>query len=259
MSVKVFFCYAHEDEALLNKLKSHLRPLQREGLIDVWYDRDISAGSEWEKEISEHLNASQIILLLISPDFMDSDYCYGAEMKRAMERLEQEKAHVIPIILRLVYWHLDPLNKLQALPRDGKPVTDQDWHSMDVAFLDVTMGIRKIILDTFYNKYHNIKSQLIFEGNIHAHAGRFAEALRCYEEAINLNPFDGDSYFRKYFVLMRLGRTAEAKEALRQSFIHDYFQVRRVCQVVCVNTFPRTSLSSLSSQQVHALHQFPFL
>ncbi len=86
MPVKIFFCYAHKDEALLKKLKAHLRPLQRQGLIDVWYDREISAGTEWEHEISQHLDEAQIILLLVSPDFMNSDYCYGTEMKRAMER-----------------------------------------------------------------------------------------------------------------------------------------------------------------------------
>ncbi|HVB73658.1 MAG TPA: toll/interleukin-1 receptor domain-containing protein, partial [Ktedonobacteraceae bacterium] len=68
MALKIFICYAHEDETLLNKLKTHLRPLQRQGLIDVWHDRDISAGTEWEQEITEQLNSAQIILLLVSPD-----------------------------------------------------------------------------------------------------------------------------------------------------------------------------------------------
>src|SRR5436853_5763108 len=104
MPVNIFFCYAHEDEALLNKLKAHLRPLQRQGLIDVWHDRDISAGTEWERKIDEHINSAQIILLLVSPNFMDSDYCYGKEMKRAIERHERGEARVIPIILEHVYW-----------------------------------------------------------------------------------------------------------------------------------------------------------
>ena len=92
--IKIFCCYAHEDEALLNKLKAHLKPLQRQGLIDVWHDRDIGAGAEWEQEIKDQLNAAQIILLLVSPDFMDSDYCYGIEMQRAIERHELGEARV---------------------------------------------------------------------------------------------------------------------------------------------------------------------
>src|SRR6266700_7401715 len=112
MSVKIFFCYAHEDEPLLKILKSHLSPLQLQGIIDVWHDRDISAGTEWEQEISKHLNEADFILLLVSPDFMNSDYCYSVEMQRALERHKHQEARVIPIILRPVYWQ-GLLGKLQ--------------------------------------------------------------------------------------------------------------------------------------------------
>jgi hypothetical protein len=145
MAVTIFFCYAHEDEALLNKLKAYLKPLQRQGLVDVWYDRDISAGTDWEQQIKEQLNTAHIILLLVSPDFMASDYCYSIEMQRAIERHEQGEAHVIPIILRPVYWQ-DVLGKLQALPTDGLPVTDPDWHNIDRALYNVTEGIRNVAM-----------------------------------------------------------------------------------------------------------------
>lgn len=145
MPIKIFFCYAHEDEPLLNKLKTHLKPLQRQGIIDVWYDRDISAGTEWEREISEQLNSAQIILLLVSPDFMDSDYCYSVEMKRSMERHEGKDACVIPIILRPVYWQKAPFGRLQALPTDGKPIESSNWHNLDEAFFSVAEGIREVV------------------------------------------------------------------------------------------------------------------
>jgi TIR domain len=143
--IKIFFCYAREDEALLNKLKAHLSPLQRQGLINVWHDRDISAGAEWEKEISKYLNAAQIIVLLVSPDFMNSDYCYGIEMNRALERHERDEALVIPIIVRPVYWKIASLSQLQVLPTDGKPLTDRYWHTLDDAFLNVIEGIQRAI------------------------------------------------------------------------------------------------------------------
>ena len=95
------------------------------GMIEI-----LSAGVEWEQEINQHLNNAQIILLLVSPDFMDSDYCYGVEMKRAIERHERKEARVIPIILRPVYWQ-GILGKLQALPTDGKPVIHRSWHSTE--------------------------------------------------------------------------------------------------------------------------------
>lgn len=143
MAVKILFCYAREDETLLNKLKTHLKPLQRQGLIEVWHDRDISAGSNWEREISTQLNKADLILLLLSPDFMDSDYCYGVEMKRAIERHERGETVVIPIILRHVYWQVESLGKLQALPIDAKPIIDRYWNSLDEAFFNVTEGIYK--------------------------------------------------------------------------------------------------------------------
>ena len=141
--VKIFFCYAREDERLMNKLKKHLKPLQHEGLIDVWHDRDISAGLDWEHEIKQHLDEAQIILLLVSPDFMASDYCYSKEMKQALERHKRGEAYVIPIILRHVDWQRAPFGKLQSLPTDGKPV--KSWQDQDKAFLTVEEGILKAV------------------------------------------------------------------------------------------------------------------
>jgi hypothetical protein len=143
MAVKIFFCYAHPDEDLLMKLKSHLSPLRNQGLIDVWHDRNISAGTEWEQEIKEQLNAAQIILLLVSPDFMASNYIHNVELKRAIERHQRGEARVIPVILRYIYWQGEPLGKLQALPKDGKPV--KSWTDVDEALYDVTQGLRKVV------------------------------------------------------------------------------------------------------------------
>lgn len=141
-TIEVFFCYAHEDEVLLNTLKAHLTALVRQKLFNIWHDRNISAGTEWQKEIDKYLNVADIILLLVSPDFLASDYCYSVEIKRAMERHERGEAHVIPVILRPVYWEKAPFNKLQALPTDSKPVTR--WKDRDEAFFDVAEGIRKV-------------------------------------------------------------------------------------------------------------------
>jgi TIR domain len=144
MPVKIFFCYAREDEAFLINLKSQLISLQREGLVDeLWHDRDISAGSEWECEIDEHLNTAHIILLLVSPDFMTSEYCYSKEMKRAMERHHRREARVIPIILRPVDWKGTPFRKLQALPKDAKPI--KSWDYQEEAFFNVAKGVRKVV------------------------------------------------------------------------------------------------------------------
>ena len=141
----IFVCYARKDKEQLEELEKHLSLLRKQNIIDVWYDRDISAGTDWEKEIAIHLNKADIILLLVSPDFMNSDYCYSVEMMRAMERHEQKKARVIPIILRPVYWKGAPFGEIQALPRDAKPMIGSYWRYVDEAFYDVAEGIRQAV------------------------------------------------------------------------------------------------------------------
>jgi len=100
-------------------------------------------GSEWAGQIDEHLNSARIILLLVSADFLASDYCYDIEMKRAMERHEAGEARVIPIILRTCDWTSAPFAKLQALPTDAKPV--DSWPSADAAFTDIARAIRRVV------------------------------------------------------------------------------------------------------------------
>jgi TIR domain len=140
--IKVFFSYSHRDAELRDELAKHLRLLERQGVIASWHDRQIPPGTEWAGVIDTHLQTAAIILLLVSADFLASDYCYDIEMQRAMERHEAGEARVIPIILRPMDWYSAPFGKLQALPRGGRPVTS--WPNQDEAFLDIARGIRSI-------------------------------------------------------------------------------------------------------------------
>lgn len=142
---RIFYSYSCKDEEFRIQLQNHLTNLRREGVITEWHFREISAGKEWEGEIDRNLNSADVILLLISSDFLASDYCYDVEMTRAMQRHNAEEACVIPIILRPVEWEKTPFRKLQALPKDGKPVTR--WKDQDEAFLNIAKGIRKAIED----------------------------------------------------------------------------------------------------------------
>jgi tetratricopeptide (TPR) repeat protein len=139
-AVEMFFSYSHKDEELRDELSKHLAILKRQGVITAWHDRKIGGGNEWSHEIDEHLNSADIILLLVSSDFLASDYCYDIEVKRAMERHNEGDARVIPVVLRPVDWKGAPFDKLQSLPKDAKPVTA--WPSRDEAFLNVVHGIR---------------------------------------------------------------------------------------------------------------------
>jgi tetratricopeptide (TPR) repeat protein len=141
--IEVFYSYAHTDERLRKNLEAHLSNLKRQGIITEWHDRNISAGTDWADEVNTHLNTAHLILLLISADFIASDYCYSLEAKRAIERHEAREARVIPILLRPVEWKGVPFEKLQALPANAKPVTK--WQNRDDAFLDIAKGIRNAI------------------------------------------------------------------------------------------------------------------
>lgn len=143
MSVKVFFVYSHKDEDLRDQLEVQLSMLRRKGLIESWHDRRITAGSPLDQTIDDKLEEADIILLLVSPDFLASEYCYDVEMSRALERQESGEARVIPVILRPCDWIHPPLENLVAVPLDGKPVTK--WQNTDEAFLDIAKSIRSVI------------------------------------------------------------------------------------------------------------------
>jgi tetratricopeptide (TPR) repeat protein len=141
--VKVFISYAQQDKELNERLLHHLRGLERWKDIVIWQNRDIISGTEWEHEVDAHLNTAKLILLLVSPDFMASDYCYSVEMKRALEMHASGDARVIPILLRPTDWRGAPFSELQALPTNSKAVTSAK--NLDEALHDITWSIWKIV------------------------------------------------------------------------------------------------------------------
>ena len=146
-ALRIFYSYSHRDSRLRKKLEDHLSLLRREGLVDEWYDGKIAAGGEVDREIGTTLAQSDIVLLLISANFLSSEYCWGVEMDQALQRHESGAARVIPIIVRPVEegWKRTVFGALKALPSDGKPVTK--WLNQDSAWADVTRGIREAIID----------------------------------------------------------------------------------------------------------------
>ncbi|HWS85198.1 MAG TPA: TIR domain-containing protein, partial [Ktedonobacteraceae bacterium] len=141
--LSIFISYAHEDEPLRQQLDAHLSLLRRQGLIATWHDRQIMPGTDWSQELDAHLMTAQVILLLISADFLASDYCYAIEMQRALEHHQRGEVRVIPVILRPCDWQISPFAHLQCLPRGGKAVTI--WQNPDEALLTIAQGLRRVI------------------------------------------------------------------------------------------------------------------
>jgi tetratricopeptide (TPR) repeat protein len=243
--IEVYYSYADKDEALRNELEKHLIILYRQGLISSWHNRKITAGKEWASEIDTHIKNAQLILLLISPDFLASEYCYEIEMKLALERHKANNAVVIPILLRPVDWKHAPFSGLQALPMNGKPVASWSGRNgRDRAFLEVALGIRTAIsvirapITRSGGKEFGTRAPIVRSGGkefgtrisrmlltdqkkalafFHAHkaeklygSGRYEEALAIYEEALRLNPNDAVSYSGKGDALYHLKRYEEA-------------------------------------------------
>jgi hypothetical protein len=141
--IKLVFSYAHADEALRNELEKHLAPLRRQGLIESWHDRRIVPGQEFGGQIERHFQDADIVLLLVSPDFINSNYCYDVEMVGAIGRHHRHEAIVIPVILRPCHWHDLPFGKILAATVDGKPVTQ--FLSLDEGFYQVVDAIKRAI------------------------------------------------------------------------------------------------------------------
>ncbi len=143
--LRVFISYSHKDEALRERLETSLALLRRQNVLSVWHDRQITAGDKWAGAIDENLESADIILLLVSPDFIASDYCHDIEMDRAMKRHAEKTARVVPIIVRDADWESSRFASLQALPKGGRPVTL--WPNSDSAWKDVAVGIRETAAD----------------------------------------------------------------------------------------------------------------
>jgi hypothetical protein len=144
MAWRVFYSYSHKDAALRDALATHLAPLRQQNRIEEWYDRDIKPGTDWHEEISSRLDSADLILLLVSADFLASDYCFGVEIDRAMDRLKGGEVEVVPILLRPCLWQDSRFSQLQIVPRDAQPVVSAA--SVDDALLEVAQEIRKLVV-----------------------------------------------------------------------------------------------------------------
>jgi TIR domain len=144
--ISLFYSYSHKDEELRLRLETHLAALRRSGLIAEWHDRKLEPGDAWKDEIDRHLTSADLVLLLVSSDFIASDYCWGEEMTKALARHARDEARVIPVILRHCRWRSTPLASLQAVPKDAKPI--KSWPDEDEAFDDVVAAIERAVQQT---------------------------------------------------------------------------------------------------------------
>lgn len=140
--LKVFISYSHQDEKLKDELLKHLAPLKRNGLVSEWHDRKLMAGENWRSEISRNLYEADIVILIISIDFINSDYCYEIEMEQAIIRNNEGKCRVVPVLARPCLWADAPFAQIQALPRDAKPISM--WSNQDEALVYIAEKLQEL-------------------------------------------------------------------------------------------------------------------
>ena len=182
--LKIFYCYARKDKPLREEMDLHLSTLKRLNHVITWADHEITPGEDWANSIDSHLNDADIIFLLVSPNFMGSDYCYGIEMRRALERHEQKQARVIPIILRPVDWEDAPFSRLQVLPTNALPVTS--WADRDAAFADIVKNLRPMIKEL--RNQLKTKEDWLAEAEALIEQDRHEDALAPLNHALTLDP-----------------------------------------------------------------------
>jgi len=143
MAWQVFYSYSHKDADLCERLRTYLVPLKKKSKISEWYDRKIEPGTNWDTEINAQLDSANLILFLVSADFLASEYCFGVEVEKALERLKRREVKVVPILLKPCLWEESRFSELQIIPRDAKPVTS--WASVDEALKSIADDIRMLV------------------------------------------------------------------------------------------------------------------
>jgi tetratricopeptide (TPR) repeat protein len=208
ITMKVFYSYANKDQALRDELEKHLGNLMRQDILTSWSNCNINAGEEWKKVINANLEGADIILLLISSDFISSNYCYSVELEKALAKQRAHEADVLPILLRHVDWKGSLFSHLPVLPSNAKPVNA--WSDPDEAFVEVVNGIAQVAKKRAGQKYVQRANELLSKQEPE-------KALISCEQAIQIDPTASAAFFLKGDILFDcLKRYGESLMAFRQ-------------------------------------------
>jgi hypothetical protein len=197
--IKIFYCYDHQDGKLREILEKHLVPLRRRRDITTWVDMDIQAGLDWREVSVTHLAEAELILLLLSSDFMASWYSKAEDILRALERHKAGRARVIPILLRPVLWEITPLGILSPLPVNRKPVTL--WENQDQAFFEIAQGIELVVQEMLQERHTSAAQQSPSADQATPYASGYGPASR--------TPAPSEPDLAEYTVQLHVARRGE--------------------------------------------------
>jgi hypothetical protein len=209
--LRLFLSYAHEDATVADDLRRHLAPLRHERIIVDWYDRDLVAGSDWDDSIKAKLESADLVVVLVSADFLASSYAYGVELARAMELHRSGTLRLVPVIVRNCRWQRLPLATLHVLPQDGRPI--DAWDRRDDAFVSVVVGIEaaaRVLLSTADDLINEWLTSRLLRRRVIREVQRLLADLGLYDHQVDGEP--GPRTERAVHMLqVRAGLTADAR------------------------------------------------
>src|ERR1700733_14201856 len=241
--MRAFTSYAHSDDAMLKRLHAHLAMLRRDGTLSHWYDRDILAGGNIDREVAKELSQCDLFLALVSPDFLNSRYCYETEMENAIRRHEAGEITIVPIILEPCDWLSSPLAQFKALPRDGKAISD--WTNHNNAFLDVVNELRRLASSDGAAELNNPKSM---------RSKSAASPTPKYRVKRSFDQIDRDDFRAQAYEVIRDYFEKSTRELDGVEGLRGRYQAMGPLSFTCtvVNHLLKSSGSGVASVTVHA-------
>jgi TIR domain len=235
MTWRVFYSYSHKDAELRNQIGTFLAPLRHNNKIAEWYDRQIAPGANWQNEISVQLDSAHLVLLLISADFLASDYCFGVEVEKAMRRLKRGEVRIAPILLRPSLWKESPFSELQIIPRDAKPITS--WGSSDEALNEVASEIGMLVSEPPPSLTQPSVEAREFDGSLNLVRDQVRSCARLYERTRQRMRPSGERTNRMEQIFEKMRNLATASYPLLDEFAHSPSPGERLAAVAILQVF----------------------
>ena len=247
MTWRVFYSHSHRDAELRDRLGTYLAPLKYHNKIEEWNDRKIEPGADRSKEISAQLASANLVLLLVSADFLASEYCFGVEVETALDRLKRGEVKVVPVLLKVCLWQELRFSELQIIPRDGKAVTS--WSSVEEAFTQVATEIRALVLEPPPSPPQPAatgRETSRLDSSLELVRGQILAYPHLYEKTRQRQPASGEGTNRMEQIFQKMRALADASYPLLDE--------------LAASPLPGERLAAVSILQVFASERFlPFL
>jgi hypothetical protein len=238
MPWRVFYSYSHRDADLRSELARYLTPLRRNGKIEEWYDRKIEVGTNWENEITAKLDYADLVLFLITENFLDSEYCFGVEVEKVLIQLKHNAVKVAPILLKDCLWKESRFSELQIIPRDGTAIDSRPKGEREKAFCEVAEEINSLVSVPPPSQFTSSEPESR-PASLDFVRSQIAACVRAYEKIRQRIRPSGDRTKRMNQIFEHLRLLAVLSYPLFDEFSKSLSPGERLAAVAILDVFPR--------------------